>query len=148
MSEVKETKKIVLSVLAKQVEDGMKKVELAKFYGLPMTQMTKVLQQAGLKIRKFHLPAFVLENDLVASEEVANLAPIAPETVVAEEAPVAEVIAEEVVEAVVEEVAATEGSEATEEAPVVEEAAPVANGGWGDVTEEKEDDTLENLLPR
>lgn len=133
MSEVKETKKIVLSVLTKQVEDGMKKVELAKFYGLPMTQMTKVLQQAGLKIRKFHLPSFVLENDLVASEKAANLAPIAPETVVSEEAPVAEVVAEE--------------AAATEEAPA-EEVAPVANGGWGDVTEEKEDDTLENLLPR
>lgn len=134
MSEVKETKRIVLSVLAKQVEDGMKKVELAKFYGLPMTQMTKVLQQAGLKIRKFHLPAFVLENDLVASEEVANLAPIAPETEEKVGAPAAEEVKEE--EAPVE------------EAPAATEAAPVVNGGWGDVTEEKEEDTLENLLPR
>ena len=51
----------------------MKKDELAVYYGLPVTQMTKVLQQAGLKIRKFHKPAFVLENDLEATEKVDNL---------------------------------------------------------------------------
>ena len=74
----KETKKISLSVLTEQVNSGMKKVELAAFYDLPMMQMTKVLQSAGLKIRKFHTPAFILENDLETSQESATLEPTFP----------------------------------------------------------------------
>lgn len=141
MSE-KVTKKIVLSELTKQIEDGMKKVDLAAFYGLPVTQMTKVLQQAKLKIRKFHLPAFVLENDLDASGEVANLAPIAPEVVVVEEAPVAEVVVEEVVAPIIEE------APAVEEVIEVEVNAPKEVGsGWENLKEDS-GDTLESLLPR
>jgi hypothetical protein len=59
------------SVLAKQVEDGLKKEDLMAHYGLNAAQMTKVLQAAGLKIRKFHVPAFELIDDVV--EEVAEV---------------------------------------------------------------------------
>lgn len=67
MAQVKETKKVILSELKKQVEKGMKKDELAKFYGLPVTQMTKLLKSAGLEIRKFRRPLFELIDD---TEEV------------------------------------------------------------------------------
>lgn len=59
----KEPVKIILSVLKKQVEEGMKKKELAEYYGIPETQMTKALKAAGLKIRKFHLPSFKLVEE-------------------------------------------------------------------------------------
>lgn len=55
---------ITLSVLTEQVNAGMKKTALAQHYGLKESQMTKVLQAAGLKIRKFHTPVFELVNDL------------------------------------------------------------------------------------
>jgi hypothetical protein len=58
--------------LAEKIEAGWKKKELADHFGLPMMQMTKVLQQAGLQIRKFHAPKFVLNDDVaeVAQEVV------------------------------------------------------------------------------
>ena len=58
------------SILSTQVEEGMKKAELAAHYELPVAQMTKVLKAAGLKIRKFHAPKFELEDDMEVSEEV------------------------------------------------------------------------------
>ena len=65
---VKETKKISLSELKSLVEGGMKKDAIAAHYNLPMTQVTTLLKQAGLKIRKFHKPAFILEDDLEKEE--------------------------------------------------------------------------------
>ncbi len=59
---------ITLSVLTEQVNAGMKKTALAQHYGLKESQMTKVLQAAGLKIRKFHTPVFELVNDLNETE--------------------------------------------------------------------------------
>ena len=79
---MKEPVKIVPSVLKEQVEKGMKKKELANYYNLPMTQMTKVLQQANLKIRKFHEPKFIfveeteenfINNNLEVSTEKQNV---------------------------------------------------------------------------
>ena len=71
-TKTKETKKVVLSELKALVEGGAKKEDLAKEYGLPMTQVTKLLQTAGLKIRKFHkVPAFELVDD---TEKSSNLA--------------------------------------------------------------------------
>lgn len=55
--------KISLTTLKKQVEDGMKKSQLAEHYGMSELQVGKLLKQAGLKIRKFHKPAFELVND-------------------------------------------------------------------------------------
>ena len=56
--------------LAQKVEEGWKKPQLAEHYGLPMVQMTKVLQAAGLQIRKFHAPKFELVDEI---EEVEVL---------------------------------------------------------------------------
>ena len=69
----KETVQINLKTLTQQVQNGMKKVELADYYKLPMLQMTKVLQQAGLKIRKFHAPAFTLITEDVIEDVVADV---------------------------------------------------------------------------
>ena len=63
---------INLKTLIQQVQDGMKKVELAEHYKLPVLQMTKVLKQAGLKIRKFHAPAFTLIIDDIVADAVAG----------------------------------------------------------------------------
>lgn len=60
--------KITKADLAAKVEEGWKKDKLAEHYGLPMAQMTKVLQSAGLKIRKFHAPKF----ELIDEEEVVE----------------------------------------------------------------------------
>lgn len=68
----KETISINVATLTKQVEEGMKKAALAEHYGIPVSQMTVALKQAGLKIRKFHAPAFVLVTDDVATEEINN----------------------------------------------------------------------------
>ena len=88
----KETISINVATLTKQVEEGMKKAALAEHYGIPVSQMTAALKQAGLKIRKFHAPAFVLVTDDVATEEIDN-----PATTEVADAP--EEIAEEAVTA-------------------------------------------------
>lgn len=61
----KEPVKIILSKLKEQVEEGMKRKELAEYYGIAEVQMAKALKSAGLRIRKFHLPSFeiVTEED-------------------------------------------------------------------------------------
>lgn len=88
----KETISINVATLTKQVEEGMKKAALAEYYGIPVSQMTSALKQAGLKIRKFHKPAFVLVTDDVATEEIDN-----PATTEVADAP--EEVAEEAVTA-------------------------------------------------
>lgn len=55
--------------LEEKVQAGWKKDALAEHYGLPMTQMTQALKQAGLKIRKFHRPKFELVDE---AEELAS----------------------------------------------------------------------------
>lgn len=71
---------INLETLTEQVNvKGMKKAELAKYYGIPVTQMTAALKQAGLKIRKFHHPAFVLTSG-VAEDKGTTVAPVAEVT--------------------------------------------------------------------
>jgi len=55
---------IVLSDLKQKVEEGWKKNQLAEHYGIPVTQMTRALQQAGLTIRKLHHPKFHLVDDM------------------------------------------------------------------------------------
>lgn len=68
--------KISLTTLKKQVEDGMKKSQLAEHYGMSELQVGKLLKQAGLRIRKFHKPAFELVND----EEIAKVTEVEFET--------------------------------------------------------------------
>lgn len=93
----KEPVKIVLQVLTEQVEKGMKRKELAEYYGLSEVQMAKALKEAGLKIRRFHAPKFELLKEEATSETVKE--------VVAEE-----VSTEEVEEKVAVEEASTETS--------------------------------------
>ena len=56
---------ISMSDLKARVEAGEKRDALAEHYGLPKQQMSNLLKQAGLKIRKFHAPKFVLVDDTV-----------------------------------------------------------------------------------
>lgn len=51
------------SVLAQQVQEGWKRKALAEHYGLPEAQMTQVLRNAGLQIRKFHAPKYQFIDD-------------------------------------------------------------------------------------
>ena len=75
MSNEKTPVKISLATLKKQVEEGMKRKELAEYYGIPETQMAKALKSVGLKIRKFHNPAFelVMEAEETQVEETENV---------------------------------------------------------------------------
>lgn len=83
MANQKEPVKITLAVLRKQVEDGMKRKELSEYYGIPEVQMAKALKSAGLKIRKFHGPAFQLVD-----EEEPEITEGEPETLEGEDQPV------------------------------------------------------------
>ncbi len=69
---MKESVKIDPLVLASQVEQGMKKNTLAEYYGLNMAQMGNALKAQGLKIRKFHAPAFEFVTNSIAIEEISN----------------------------------------------------------------------------
>lgn len=53
-------KTISKAELTSLVNEGKKKEEIASYYGLNNAQTTKLLQSAGLKIRKFHKPSFML----------------------------------------------------------------------------------------
>ena len=79
-------REITISDLKSKVNEGWKKQALAEHYGLPMAQMTKLLQTAGLKIRKFHAPLYILVDDTVAGETIEVL----ENPVVEEEAPMME----------------------------------------------------------
>lgn len=57
---VKTTKAVSKAELTAMVDSGVKKEQIAKYYGLNNAQTTKLLKSAGLKIRKFHAPAFTL----------------------------------------------------------------------------------------
>ena len=54
---------VSLTELKTKVEEGWKRDALAEHYGLPKQQMSALLRQAGLKIRKFHAPKFELVDD-------------------------------------------------------------------------------------
>lgn len=94
------------SVLAQQVEQGMKKDELATHYGVKVSEMTRILKQANLKIRKFHLPTYqfiddtaieVVETQEVTEEAIAETVETAEAVEVPEEEVVeTQVVAEEV----------------------------------------------------
>ncbi len=88
MADLKETKEqkpieIKYETLKEQVEKGMKRKELAEFYGLPESNMAKILKDCGLKIRKFHKKKYVItglpdtekaveEGEQPESEDVAE----------------------------------------------------------------------------
>lgn len=61
--ENQEKVQISLSKLEKQINSGMKKKEIAEFYGLPESNVAKILKDNGLQIRKFHVPKYVIVDD-------------------------------------------------------------------------------------
>lgn len=62
---------VTKSDLSQKVQEGWKRKQLAEHYGLPETQMAQLLKDAGLQIRKFHAPKYVLVDDV--SEAVAEM---------------------------------------------------------------------------
>ena len=77
---------ITQSDLQSKVQEGWKKAALAEHYGLPMTQMGRVLKDAGLTIRKFHAPKYELIRDEVEQPTI-NTAVAAETQVQFEEQP-------------------------------------------------------------
>ncbi len=59
-STTKTAKTVSKAQLTAMVDSGSKKQEIAEYYGLNMAQTTNLLKSAGLKIRKFHAPAFII----------------------------------------------------------------------------------------
>ena len=55
-------------IVAEQVRIGWKKDQFAKHYDMPMTQVTNMLKALGLKIRKFHKPAFVIGGSIATTD--------------------------------------------------------------------------------
>ena len=150
-------------IIAAQVEAGWKKDVLAKHYELPVASITSILKTLGLKIRKFHKPAFVidgLDSPAITAEAVETDSPTKEEEVTetpkevsatkvekTKKAPKAEKVKEEKVEEKVEETFEdstddsdfqTEDSKSDEE--VQEEVAQEDNAGdWGDDSSEEEE---------
>lgn len=60
-STTRTTKTISKAELTAMVDSGVKKEQIASYFKLNNAQTTKLLKSAGLKIRKFHAPAFILE---------------------------------------------------------------------------------------
>lgn len=102
-------REITISDLKSKVDEGWKKQALAEHYGLPMAQMTKLLQTAGLKIRKFHAPLYILVDDTVVGTTENDTIMGVEEMATSMETPEVEFEAPEVNEApVIEEEPATE----------------------------------------
>lgn len=62
-------KQVSLTELKTQVESGWKRDQIAEYYDLPVSQVAKLLKEAGLTIRKFQKPKYVLVDDTEASLE-------------------------------------------------------------------------------
>lgn len=60
---------VTLSDLKQKVEEGWKRDALAEHFGLPKQQMSALLKQAQLRIRKFHAPKFELIDDTVEAPQ-------------------------------------------------------------------------------
>ena len=156
-------------IIAAQVEAGWKKDVLAKHYELPVASITSILKTLGLKIRKFHKPAFVidgLDSPAITAEAVETDSPteenIQPATVKEEKSPKTEKVSKEmktsktdkVKEEKQEEVAPNseddfkesnndedfQTEEAKSDEEVQEEVAQEDNAGdWGDDSSEEEE---------
>ena len=59
--------------LRAKVEEGWKKKTLAEHYGLPVAQMTRVLKDLGLTIRKFPAPKYEIIRDTPVVEELQSM---------------------------------------------------------------------------
>ena len=56
----KTAKTVSKAELTAMVDAGHKKDAIASYYNLNVAQTTKLLKSAGLTIRKFHAPSFLL----------------------------------------------------------------------------------------
>jgi hypothetical protein len=74
-------KEVKLSVLKEQVNSGMKLAELATYYDLPKSQVSKMLKKAGLTIRKFAVDKFELVDDTVIQLNDENSTDITETTI-------------------------------------------------------------------
>jgi hypothetical protein len=64
-----ETKKQVTATeFTEKVNAGMKRSELAEYYGLPETNIAAILKQLGLTIKKTQTPKYVLIDDRPKAE--------------------------------------------------------------------------------
>lgn len=72
------------TVLAEQVQKGMKKKELAAHYGLSVVKMGEALKQCGLKIRQFHAPKFIIKQKSEPVSDTSSDQATATEAVVEE----------------------------------------------------------------
>ena len=72
-TETKKPVQIVPSVFRAQVASGMKRAELAAYYGLPETNIASALKQLGLTIKKTQTPKFVIVNEETPKAESDNL---------------------------------------------------------------------------
>jgi beta-lactam-binding protein with PASTA domain len=59
-STTKTARTVSKAELTAMVDSGSKKEQIAEYYNLNIAQTTKLLKSAGLKIRKFHQPSFLL----------------------------------------------------------------------------------------
>ena len=73
------TVKITKSDFTEKVNQGWKREQLQEHYGIKSSDVTAILKQLGLKIRKFHKPRFELVDDevetidhTVSSQDVEN----------------------------------------------------------------------------
>lgn len=75
------TVKIKPSEFRQKVQEGAKRAELAEYYGLPESDIARVLKQLGLKIRKLHTPRFELVEDDEETTEVKEVPEVKAEEV-------------------------------------------------------------------
>lgn len=64
---------ITLSDLVAKVQTGWKKKALAEHYGLPVAQITKLLKDNGLTIRRIHAPKYELIDDVNVLQAETNV---------------------------------------------------------------------------
>lgn len=105
---------IVRQDLIDKVQEGWKKKALADHYGLPVMQMTKILKDLGLTIRKFHEPKYVLVDAIAEEATEAVVANIVVDSM------------EELEPAIVN----TPTPEAIVREEVIEERPQVVRAGW------------------
>lgn len=94
--------------LTNKVQEGWKKKALAEHYGLSVMQMTQLLKDAELTIRKFHAPKYILVDEVAevaqfsldANEQVEAMIPVSTVETISESPNFPNVEFEEVAESV------------------------------------------------
>ena len=126
-------KQVKKSELTAMVNEGKKRNEIAAYYGLKEAQVAKLLKAAGLKIRKFHLPAFELVDDTVEGDAPMMDIPVTQEVLAMNPDLAAEGVQVGETIQVTEEATAEEVTAQAE--AVTEEPAQVPGKGWSRTTQ-------------